>query len=189
MQGWGVRICYISTLAKSEKFRLTNVTNRFLLIICPKLHYDFIKRCYVPLAPNTEKRSLQLCVFSGKVPPAARDAGFSIFKWQDSEKGRWGGEKDLGLKVKTGCGITKITIGIAGLIEIWVGITGLNNPMGGSLGILISNMIRLVEHLLPWNHFSAVITLSIWQADKRRYEAFLFTRRETIIGWNKLHQF
>ena len=27
----------------------------------------------------------------------------------------------------------KITIGIAGLIEIWIGITGLRNPIGGPL--------------------------------------------------------
>jgi len=40
---------------------------------------------------------------------------------------------DLRLKVKTGRGITKITIGIAGLIESWVGITGLRNPVGGPL--------------------------------------------------------
>ena len=62
-------------------------------------------------------------------------------------KGKVGG--DFGLKVKTGRGITKITIGIAGLIEIWVGITGQRDAIGGSLGILVSNMIWLVEHLLP----------------------------------------
>ena len=71
------------------------------------------------------------------------------FKGKGKVGGGGGRGRDLGLKVKTGRGITKITIRIAGLIEIWVGITGLRNPIGGSLGILISNMIRLVEHLLP----------------------------------------
>ena len=63
--------------------------------------------------------------------------------------GGGGAGGDLGLKVKTGRRITKITIGMAGLIKMWVRITGLRNPIGGSLGILVSNMIRLVGHLLP----------------------------------------
>ena len=39
--------------------------------------------------------------------------------------------RELGLKVYTGCGMPKIIIGITGLLEIWFGITGLKNPIGG----------------------------------------------------------
>lgn len=62
-------------------------------------------------------------------------------------KGEVGGR--LGIESKNGTRENEKIIGIAGWIEIWVGITGLWNPIGGSLVILISNMIRLVEHLLP----------------------------------------
>ena len=55
----------------------------------------------------------------------------------------------LGIESKNGTRENEKIIGIAGWIEIWVGITGLWNPIGGSLVILISNIIRLVEHLLP----------------------------------------
>lgn len=37
----------------------------------------------------------------------------------------------MGLKVYTECGMPKIIIGITGLREIWFGITGLKNPIGG----------------------------------------------------------
>ena len=63
--------------------------------------------------------------------------------------GGGGGGGGVGLKKKRGRGKTKKTIGMAGLIKMWVRITGLRNPIGGSLGILVSNMIRLVGHLLP----------------------------------------
>ena len=39
--------------------------------------------------------------------------------------------RELGLKVYTACGMPKIIIGITGLGEIWFGITGLKNPIGG----------------------------------------------------------
>ena len=38
--------------------------------------------------------------------------------------------RDSGLKVYARGGMPKITLGITGLHEFWVGITGLNNPIG-----------------------------------------------------------
>ena len=41
--------------------------------------------------------------------------------------------RDSGLKVCAGGGMPKIILGITGLLEVWVGITGLKNPIGDPL--------------------------------------------------------